>query len=93
MLLAVHKSKFGQEKAEKALEARLKKQGMEIVRIVVNERRPDVPALIVQTGARPVFFISNLEWGGGEDGEQAYRALEHAARALRGGGGSKRCSG
>ena len=26
-------------------------------------------------GGKPVFFISNLDWGGGEDGKQAYRAL------------------
>ena len=42
VLLAVNKSKFGQEKAEKALEARLKKQGLEIARIVVNDQRSDV---------------------------------------------------
>ena len=75
VLLAVNKSKFGQEKAEKALEARLKKQGLEIARIVVNDQRPDVPALIKQAGGKPVFFISNLDWGGGDQGMQAYRAL------------------
>ena len=75
VLLAVNKSKFGQEKAEKALEVRLKKQGLEIARIVVNDQRPDAPALIQQAGSRPVFFISNLDWGGGEQGLQAYHAL------------------
>ncbi len=75
MLLAVNKSKFGQEKAEKALETRLTKQGLEIARIVVNDRRPDVPALIKQAGGKPVFFISNLDWGGGDQGMQAYRTL------------------
>ena len=75
MLLAVNKSKFGQEKAEKALEARLKQQGLEVARIVVNDQRPDAPALIKQAGGKPVFFISNLDWGGGDRGMQAYRAL------------------
>jgi len=75
VLLAVNKSKFGQEKAEKALEARLKKQGLEVARIVVNDQRPDVPALIKQAGGKPVFFISNLDWGGGDQGAEAYRAL------------------
>ncbi len=75
VLLAVNKSKFGQEKAEQALETRLKKQGMDIARIAVNEQRSDVPALIRQTGGKPVFFISNLDWGGGEGGKRAYHAL------------------
>ena len=77
LLLAVHKSKFGQEKAEKQLEARLTKEGMTIARIVVNERRSDIASLIrdAAPGAKRVFFISNIDWGGGEDGKQAYRAL------------------
>ena len=77
LLLAVHKSKFGQDKAEKALEARLEKEGFQVERIVINDRRSDIGQLIREATprARPVFFISNIDWGGGEDGRQAYRAL------------------
>jgi tetratricopeptide (TPR) repeat protein len=77
VLLAVHQSKFGQDKAEKALEARLKTINQAVARIVVNDERSDVARMILASAAekRPIFFVSNLDWGGGEDGRQAYRAL------------------
>jgi tetratricopeptide (TPR) repeat protein len=77
LLLAVHKSKFGQEKAEKELERRLDEAGFQVARIVINDRRADIAQLMREAprGARPVFFISNIDWGGGEGGREAYRAL------------------
>ena len=77
LLLAVHKSKFGQEKAEKILETRLAKKGFQIHRIVFNDSRSDIAQLVRESGAAPksVFFISSLDWGGGREGRQAYRGL------------------
>ncbi len=77
ILLAIHKSRFGQEKAARALEQKLNKLGQNIVPIVVNNERPDVPHLIQSAPGRErtVFFVSNIEWGGGPDGKEAYKAL------------------
>ncbi len=77
ILLAVLKSKFGQEKAQAALEERLTSQGQKVIHIVVDKERSDIPHLMVATPAadRSVFFVSNLDWGGGPDHRDAYRAL------------------
>lgn len=77
ILLAVHKSKLSQERAEDELETRLNRDGRSVARIVVNPQSADIPHLIAATPGcdRTVFFISNIDWGGGEDGREAYRAL------------------
>src|SRR5512135_1900538 len=77
ILLAVLKSKFGQEKAQKALEERLTSQGQKVIHILVDKERSDIPHLMVAAPAadRSVFFVSNLDWGGGPDHRDAYRAL------------------
>ncbi len=77
ILLAIHKSKLSQEKAENELEKRLQREGRSVSRLVVNPERADVPHLITATPGfdRIVFLISNIDWGGGEDGKDAYRAL------------------
>jgi len=77
LLLAVHKSKFGQDKAEQDLEQRLLKEGFQVDRIVFNDRRSDIAQLMREAapGPKRVFFLSNIDWGGGEDGRQAYRGL------------------
>jgi tetratricopeptide (TPR) repeat protein len=90
LLLAVNKSTLGQHKAEQALETRLKEQGMETARIVVNDQRFDVADLVLHGGPKPVYFVSNLDWGGGDDGTRAYYGLnlkremfiEHRIRAV-----------
>jgi len=77
LLLAVHKSSFGQAKAEHALEERLEQQGLRVERIVFNDSRSDIAELLRAAPSSPktVFFISNVDWGGGSDGRQAYRGL------------------
>jgi hypothetical protein len=77
ILLAVHKSKFGQQRAEKALEDRLQKIGLTVSRLTVDSEHSDVPHIIMQAGKpdQTVFFVSNLDWGGGPDRKDAYRAL------------------
>ncbi len=77
ILLAIHKSKLSQEKTEDELESRLRRDGRGVTRIVVNPERADVPHLIASTPGctQTVFFVSNIDWGGGADGKDAYRAL------------------
>jgi tetratricopeptide (TPR) repeat protein len=77
ILLAVHKSKFGQDRAEKALEEKLGLLGQKVSRLTIDKEHSDVPHLILATPPqdRPVFFVSNLDWGGGPDRGDAYRAL------------------
>ena len=77
ILLAVHKSKFGQQRAQAALEERLRKLGQDVVRITVDQEQSDVPHRIINMpdAAHSVFFVSNLDWGGGLDHKDAYRAL------------------
>ncbi len=77
ILLAVCKSKLSQNKAENALEKSAQKLGQGIVRINVDEKRADVAQLIFENGSvdELVFFVSNLDQGGGHDGKNAYRIL------------------
>jgi len=77
VLLAVNKSKFGMEKSQKILEERLRKAGQNLIHIVVNNERSDVHQLISMEPAagETIFFVSNLDWGGGQDGKDAYRSL------------------
>ena len=77
ILLAVHKSKFGQNKAQKTLEDRLNKLGQRVSYLVVDEQHSDIPHSILSTPAAEgsVFFVSNIDWGGGQDRKDAYRAI------------------
>lgn len=77
LLLAIHKSKFGQDKAAAALQERLARLGHAVIPITVDRDHSDVPHEIVARQAPPetVFFVSNLDWGGGEDRKDAYRTL------------------
>lgn len=77
ILLAVHKSKFGQDKAGNALEERLNNLGKSITKIIVNHEHPDAAHSILATSRadQTIFFVSNIDWGGGHDGKEAYRAL------------------
>lgn len=78
ILLAVHKSMPSQHKAENVLKNKLKKIGMNVVEIKVDSESPDAVHLILASKAdveKDVFFISNIDQGGGQDGRNAYRAL------------------
>ena len=77
ILLAVCKSKLSQNKAENAMEKSARKLGQGIVRINVDEKHADVAHLIFENGRadKSIFFVSNLDQGGGDDGKNAYRTL------------------
>ena len=77
LLLAVHKSKFGQDRAAAALEERLARLGHHVIPITVDKDNSEIPHQILARQAAPasVFFVSNLDWGGGADRKDAYRSL------------------
>ncbi len=78
ILLAIHKSRPSQHKAETALKTKLKKTGSNVVELKIDHEFPDAVHLILTSKAdieKDVFFISNIDQGGGEDGRNAYRAL------------------
>ncbi|MGZ6316570.1 MAG: tetratricopeptide repeat protein [Anaerolineales bacterium] len=77
ILLAIHKSKFGQGKAETALEGKLNKFSLTVTHIMVDQAHSNIPQLVLSVPApdQTVFFISNIDWGSGPDKKDAYRAL------------------
>lgn len=77
ILLAICKSKLSQNKAENALERSVQKLGQSIVRVIVNEKHPDAVQAILENRSvdQSIFFVSNLDQGGGDDGKNAYRIL------------------
>jgi tetratricopeptide (TPR) repeat protein len=77
ILLAVHKSKSGQIKAENALKNELDKFSQKVICFQVNNNQSDVIRLILDTQNYEdvVFFITDIGHGAGADGNDAYRAL------------------
>ena len=59
------------------MEKSAQRLGQDIVRIGVNEKQSDVARLILEKGSvdKSIFFVSNLDQGGGDDGKNAYRTL------------------
>lgn len=77
ILLAVHKSMPSRDKAEAALGQMIRKLGQAVVQVEATHESPDIARAILEIKDREktVFFISNIDRGGGEDGKDAYRAL------------------
>jgi tetratricopeptide (TPR) repeat protein len=77
ILLGLHPSRTGQEKAEKLLTHKLASIGQDAIPVRVREGHADALRLITQAPSREkaVFFVAGLAWGGGTDGRDAYRAL------------------
>lgn len=77
ILLAVCRSKSGQVKAENELKNKLQQLGFSVNKIEVNSQSPLVSRQILNLSNKDkiVFFISNIDWGGGLDGKDAYRNL------------------
>jgi len=77
ILVAVHPSRLGQEKAEKELERQLENLGQGVIRIQANKEADFIQPL-VQAGERSktsVFFLSNLERAEGAKNRDAYKTL------------------
>ena len=77
ILLAIYKSEFVRADTEAILRDKLRNLEQTVVAVQVSEKNYDIPAHLAEEGERQakVFFISGLRWGGGEDGRNAYRAL------------------
>ena len=80
ILLGIYSSEFIRADAEDALTAELNKLGQTVIQYPVSgqdnadialnlSRYPDIQ--------HSVFFVSGLQWGGGEAGKNAYRALNY----------------
>ncbi len=77
ILVAVHPSRLGQQKAERELQRRLEDLGQRVIKIQANAEAGLVQPLF-QAGERAktsVFFISNLERAEGAGNRDAYKTL------------------
>ena len=77
VLLAVYGSELIREKAERSLRESLFALGQNVCEMEINEELFDLPALFEQHSVSEniVFYLSGLQWGGGVDGQNAYRSL------------------
>jgi len=77
VLIAVYGSELIREKAEKFLREGLITLGQNVCEMEIDGELFDLPALFEQHLVREdlVFFLSGLQWGGGVDGQNAYRSL------------------
>ena len=80
ILLAIYASEFVRADAEDALTVELDKLGQSVTHYRVSGREnADIALNLSQQPdiAHTVFFVSGLQWGGGEGEENAYRALNY----------------
>ncbi|MCZ7667844.1 MAG: hypothetical protein M5U34_11835 [Chloroflexi bacterium] len=77
ILLAVYRSEFVREDVEAALTSRLLELNQQTERVYINEQNHDLPLYLRERAdrAQTVFFVSGIRFGGGDDGQNAYRAL------------------
>jgi hypothetical protein len=77
ILLAIYASDFVRADAQFALAARLRKLGQTTTDYRVDEENADIPLRLSEhpDRAHTVFFVWGLQYGGGVDGRNAYRAL------------------
>ncbi|PID85033.1 MAG: hypothetical protein CSB13_10150, partial [Chloroflexi bacterium] len=75
--LAVYRSEFVREEVEAALRRRLQDLAQDTDRVFINEQNHDLPLYLRERAdrAKTVFFVSGIRFGGGDDGQNAYRAL------------------
>ncbi len=77
ILLAIYKTESVRIKAEKVLEQELDKISQAVKRVQMDRAQPDVTQIILLTenSDRVVFSITGIRNAGGDDGKDAYRAL------------------
>jgi tetratricopeptide (TPR) repeat protein len=77
ILLVFYQLESVRQRAEQALEKRLVENGQLLVPFCVDASRFDIPLLLSQHPGRErlVFSVTGLARGGGEEGANAYRAL------------------
>ena len=84
ILFAVCNSRSGQIKAENDLKNKLQRLGIRVIKVEVSGHSPFVSHQIVNLSNEDkiVFFVSNIDWGGGPDGKDEYRNLNMDREAL-----------
>ncbi|MDK1028210.1 MAG: tetratricopeptide repeat protein [Anaerolineae bacterium] len=77
ILLAIYESENVRRIAESSLEARLEDLGQVVHNYRIDSKNFDVPLALAAhpDRANTVFFVTNLKWGGGKGGYNAFRAL------------------
>ncbi len=77
IILTVHKSTFSREKTKKALGKKLRSLGYGIIDVDINKVEGNFIEYMVQHENIEdiVYYISNIEWGGGKDEKDGYRLL------------------
>jgi tetratricopeptide (TPR) repeat protein len=79
ILLAVYRSEWVRQDAEELLAARLREMGQRVERVVLNPNNADLPTYLRKRAdsRETVYFVSGVQFGGGKDGRNAYRALNY----------------
>ena len=77
IILTVHKSTFSQEKTKKALRKKLRGLGYRIIDIdIIKAKGNFIEYMLQQKNIENIiFYVSNVEWGGGKDEKDGYRLL------------------
>jgi tetratricopeptide (TPR) repeat protein len=77
ILLAIFSSEYVATDAQIKLAAKLRELGQTTTPYIVNEQNADIPLRLFEhpNKTKTVFFVMSLQFGGGEDKRNAYRAL------------------
>jgi tetratricopeptide (TPR) repeat protein len=77
ILLVVYASEWVREEVERELRRHINDLGQKVVSVRVDKEHGDIPVTLdsYENPQETVFLISGLQWGGGEDGLNAYRSL------------------
>ena len=77
IIFTIHKDIFSQAKTKRALNKKLKESDNSFVEIEINKVKGNFIDYLLQhqKTKNPIFFISNIGWGGGRDNKDFYRIL------------------
>jgi tetratricopeptide (TPR) repeat protein len=77
ILVAVCGTDFVRANVQADLEHRLVESGQQVHYLLINEEQYNIATIISSIPDREntIFFVSGLKWGGGENGNNAFRAL------------------
>ncbi|MCP4363082.1 MAG: tetratricopeptide repeat protein [Chloroflexi bacterium] len=77
IILAVYRSEWVREEAAQLLAGRLQKMGQQVLPVSITPQHPDLPGILQERAnrAETVYFVSGIQFGGGKEGRNVYRAL------------------
>ena len=75
--LAVYRSELVREDVEASLQTQLNALGQQVEHIQITPQQHDIPELLIQSPhlETTIFIIKGIQWGGGDDNRNAYRAF------------------